>query len=105
MSKIYEGDEVHISLDCKTSVDAQDDLWIYHKKPESEITGLWKATGVGNFAEYDTIQYVDLDESGRWELQPYSDTLDVHGDIIIMPVFPPLIPARKGFIRGYLVGI
>ena len=104
MAKIYEGDEVHISLDCKTDVDAQTDLWIIFKKPETGQVARWQATGVGDYAEYDTVKDVDLDETGEWELQPFSDTHDVHGDIIKMPVFEPLIPFKTDSVPAYLAG-
>jgi len=104
MAKIYQGNVVEISLDCKEDVDSQSDLWIYYKKPESEIEGLWKADGVGNLAQYTTVKDVDLDEVGTWIIQPFSDTYDVHGDIVKLQVFEPIVPARKDSAPAYLVG-
>lgn len=105
MAKIYVGDEVLIKLDCKENVDSQPDLWINYKKPISESIERWQATGVGNYAEYTTVKDVDLDEVGTWELQPWSDTFDVHGDIVEMGVFLPLVPFKEGSQSAYLEGV
>ena len=39
MTKIYVGDVVTFELDCKETVDGQDDLWILYKKPVSGAIG------------------------------------------------------------------
>ena len=104
MAKIYTGDEVLIKLDCKEDVNLQSDLWIFYKKPISEEIGRWAATGNGDFAEYTTTPEVDLDEYGTWEVQPWSDTHDVHGDIVNMPVFQPLIPFKTGSKSAFTEG-
>lgn len=103
MAKIYIGDEIKIHLDCKEDVNGQTDLVIRYKKPISGTLGEWPADGVGDYADYDTTQE-DLDERGTWEVQPWSDTHDVHGDVVDMPVFMPLFVNRTDSIPAYLVG-
>lgn len=109
MAKIYMGDKVLIKLDCKEDVDSQTDLWILYQKPvantrETAVVGRWAATGNGDFAEYETVKNVDLDTEGTWVVQPYSDTHDVHGDAVNMPVFAPLYPWKKSALSVYLEG-
>lgn len=104
MAKIYKGDKVLIKLDCKEDVDSQTDLWIIYEKPVSGAISRWEATGNGDFAEYTTEKDVDLDEEGTWKVQPWSDTHDVHGDIVKMPVFAPLVPFKSGSASAYLEG-
>jgi len=104
MAKIYVGDVINFELNCKENVDGQDDLWILYKKPISEDIGRWEAVGVGNLATYTTLKDIDIDEKGTWEIMPYSDTYDVHGDEVEMPVFPPLIPFLESIQKVFLEG-
>ena len=104
MTKIYVGDVVTFELDCKETVDGQDDLWILYKKPVSGAIGRQEAVGVGDLATYTTIKNVDIDEKGTWEVMPYSDVYDVHGDEVEMPVFPPLIPFLESIQKVFLEG-
>jgi hypothetical protein len=105
MAKIYVGNKFKIRLDCKKDVNGQSDLWIIYEKPISGAIGRWQATGVGDFAEYNTIKDIDIDEHGIWDIQPFSDTLDVHGDKIPMEIFPPLIPWLSSILKGFLEGV
>lgn len=104
MAQIFKGDVVLIRLDCKEDVDGQSDLFIRYQKPISGAVGQWQATGSGNYAEYTTTKDADIDEAGTWHIQPWSDTHDVHGDMVKMKVFEPLIPFSKASISVFMEG-